>query len=404
MKDDDDERVIMWLLSILTSCLLHKEFQEEVHNSTIIPAVVNVFKNTENASIRHRACRVIGQQCTYGLSVSQFHNLNALTGVLAFLKDAKEDEEKKTAIKTLRFMANNSHHCQHILKEDGLMYVCIYGLTNSNENLCLESIKNIYQMSKYPSTLFVSQVLKNTENLQLLSKFYDFNEDYHSEGKQENHFVLHTFLNIFWSHCSSSTTRQYRENCIILDYLTIADLPLMIICELQNKEHKININKEEYDLILALCKLSELDLQWKKFSFNVIPLYHERVWMDLADYNGLSMLCSLVSTHKTNLHLLPELLRGLLGLENCHNENKREIEIYLEANLLPVLLHIFDSALKEICNNPGVKSTWNCYHYPIKADDEKLKALSKEVSKELLDFGGSQAHKFFNRNQEHTNS
>ncbi|RXG70388.1 hypothetical protein Avbf_07553, partial [Armadillidium vulgare] len=381
---DDDERVIKWLLSILTSCLLHREFQEEVHNSTIIPAVVNIFKNTENASIRHRACRVIGQQCTFDLSVSQFHNLNALSGVLAFLKDAKEDEEKKTAIITLRFLASNSHHCQHILKEDGLSYVCIYGLTSSNENLCLESIKTIYQMSKYPSTLFISQVLKGTKNLQILGKFYE-------KGKKDSHFVLHTFLNIFWSHCSSSTTRQYTGNCVMLDYLTMASFPFMIICELQCKEDKININKEEYDLILALCKLSELDLQWRKFSSNVLPLYHGRVWMQLTDHNGIVLLVSLVSTHKTNLHLLPELLRGLLGLENCHHENKNAIEKYLEANLLPVLLDIFDSALKKICNNPEVKSTWGCYHYPVKADDEKPKAFLKEVSKELLDFGGSQA-------------
>ncbi|KAB7504553.1 hypothetical protein Anas_09777, partial [Armadillidium nasatum] len=224
----DDERVIMWVLSILTSCLLHREFQEEVHNSTIIPAVVNVFKNTDNASIRHRACRVIGQQCTYDLSVSQFHHLNVLSGVLAFLKDAKEDEEKKTAIITLRFLANNSHHSEHILKEDGLSYVCIYGLTSSNENLCWESIKTIYYLSKYPSTLFISQVLKGTKNLQLLGKFYE-------KGKQDSHFVLHTFLNIFWSHCSSSSTRQYTGNCIMLDYLTMASFPFMIICELQSK-------------------------------------------------------------------------------------------------------------------------------------------------------------------------
>ncbi|KAB7497202.1 hypothetical protein Anas_07317 [Armadillidium nasatum] len=235
-----DERGTLWLLSILTSCLLHREFQEEVHNSTIIPAVVNVFKNTDNASIRHRACRVIGQQCTYDLSVSQFHHLNALSGVLSFLKYAKEDEEIKTAIKTLRFMANNSRHSKHILKEDGLRYVCIY------------------------------------------------------------------------------------------------------------------------------------------------------VWIELTYHDGIWLLVSLVSTHKTNLHLLPELLRGLLGLENYHNDNKRAIEKRLEDNFLPVLLDIFDSALKKICNNPEVKSTWDCYHYPVKADDEKPIAFSKEVSKELLDFGGSQ--------------
>lgn len=55
------------------------------------------------------------------------------------------------------------------------------------------------------------------------------------------------------------------------------------------------------------------------------------------------------------------------------------------------MLLIFDSALNETCNNPREESTLHCYHAPVKDNDDKRKTFSKEVPKELLEFGESQA-------------
>lgn len=340
-----NEDILNGALSILSGCCTNEAARNEVYNVGGAIHLLNVLKCAKSESLQLRACRTMANQAQHRPSCDIFFKLNAVELVIEMLTKCKEDETKVTAIRGLRILANNGEHCQKIVTSKGILHICSVGFgTTANSpssDLLRSTVKAIAHFSRISHPACVSQIMEGTDNMMLVSKLCE------NSDLEIYECVLRTILNVVQTCFESTTHKRDALDAKVIDRLCTARAPTIIVSELQNR--RVNSIEEE-KLILALCKFCEGSSECNNLtigSFSEPPTFLGRAWMQLIECGGITLLVSLLITHRHHAKVRPAILKAILGVEHNYSYKDTILKHFLAAKLLPQLAEQFDELMTE---------------------------------------------------------